>query len=39
MRLSFYLPNSSRPKDIADGVDGRELGFCFRSLCLRAVPD
>jgi hypothetical protein len=39
MRLSFYLPDSVRPKDIADGTDGREIGFCFRSLCLAEVPD
>lgn len=39
MRLSFCLPNSSRPKDLADGIDGRELGFCFRSLCLREAPN
>jgi hypothetical protein len=39
MRLAFYLPHSVRPKDIADGPDSRELGFCFRSLCLRRLPD
>ena len=38
MRLLFYLPNSSRPKDLNDGQDGREIGFCFRSICLRQIP-
>jgi hypothetical protein len=39
MRLAFNLPMSVRPKDISDGPDGRELGFCFRSLCLRELAD
>jgi hypothetical protein len=38
MRLLFHLPGSVRPKDLNDGQDGRELGFCFRSLCLRPLP-
>jgi hypothetical protein len=38
MRLLFYLPNSARPKDLNDGQDGREIGFCFRSICLRQIP-
>jgi hypothetical protein len=38
MRLQFHLPNSARPKDLNDGQDGRELGFCFRSICLRQMP-
>jgi hypothetical protein len=38
LRLAIYLPNSIRPRDIADGSDGREIGFCFRSLCLRPRP-
>jgi hypothetical protein len=38
MRLLFYLPNSVRPKDVNDGPDGRELGFCFHSICLRQMP-
>jgi hypothetical protein len=37
MKLLFYLPNSVRPKDLNDGQDGRELGFCFRSICLRQI--
>ncbi len=37
MRLSLHLPNSARPCDIADGSDGRELGFCFHSLCLQPL--
>jgi|SRR5579872_5965488 len=39
MRMIFHLPNSVRPKDIADGADGREIGFCFRSLHLSEPPD
>ncbi len=39
MRLGLYLPNSTRPRDIADGPDGRELGLCLRSLCLQPLPD
>ncbi len=39
MRLGLHLPNSARPTDIADGPDGRELGFCFRSICLRPLAD
>jgi hypothetical protein len=39
MQLHFHLPNSVRPLDIADGPDGRELGFCFRSIGLRTLPD
>jgi hypothetical protein len=38
MRLMLHLPNSVRPRDINDGQDGRELGFCCRSLCLRYIP-
>jgi hypothetical protein len=38
MRLLFHLPHSVRPQDINDGPDGRELGFCFRSICLRHLP-
>ncbi len=38
MRLLFHLPHSARPKDLNDGVDGRELGFCFYSICLRQLP-
>lgn len=38
MRLMFHLPNSARPKDLNDGQDGREIGFCFRSICLRPLP-
>jgi hypothetical protein len=37
MTLQFVLRNSSRPKDNGDGLDGRELGFCFRSICLRSL--
>ncbi len=37
MHLAFCLPLSARPKDLADGPDGRELGFCFRSICLREI--
>ncbi len=37
MNLVICLPNSARPKDLADGPDGRELGFCFRTLCLRPL--
>jgi hypothetical protein len=37
MKLLFHLPHSVRPKDINDGQDGREIGFCFRSLCLRQL--
>lgn len=39
MRLSLHLPHSTRPRDVADGPDGRELGFCFRSICLQPLPD
>ena len=39
MRFGLHLPNSVRPKDIADGPDGRELGFCFRSICLQPLAD
>lgn len=39
MRLGLHLPHSARPRDIADGADGRELGFCFRSICLRPAPE
>jgi hypothetical protein len=39
MRLALHLPNSTRPSDIADGPDARELGFCFRSICLQPLPD
>ena len=39
MRLGVHLPHSLRPKDAADGPDGRELGFCFRSICLQKLPD
>lgn len=39
MRLGLHLPNSARPKDMADGPDGRELAFCFRSLCLQPLPE
>jgi hypothetical protein len=35
MTLTFVLPNSIRPKDLNDGQDGREIGFCFRSICVR----
>ncbi len=38
LKLLFHLPNSARPKDLNDGQDGRELGFCFRSICLRQLP-
>ena len=38
MRLLFYLPHSARPKDLNDGQDGREIGFCFRSICMRQLP-
>lgn len=38
MRLLLHLPLSVRPKEINDGQDGRELGFCCRSICLRPVP-
>lgn len=37
MTLIFHLPNSARPKELNDGQDGRELGFCFRSICLNPV--
>lgn len=36
LRLAFHLPNSARPDSLGDGADARELGFAFRSLCLRA---
>ena len=39
MRLGLHLPNSARPLDIADGPDGRELGFCLRTICLRPLAD
>lgn len=39
LRVGIHLPNSARPSDIADGPDGRELGFCFRSICLQPLPD
>ncbi len=39
LRLGLHLPHSVRPKDIADGPDGRELGFCFRTLCLQPLAD
>lgn len=39
MRLSLHLPLSVRPCDIADGPDGRALGFCLRSICLQRLPD
>jgi hypothetical protein len=38
LRLAFALPHSIAPKDLSDGPDGRTLGFCFRSLCLRDLP-
>ena len=38
MTLMFHMPNSVRPKDLNDGQDGREIGFCFRSICLRPLP-
>jgi len=37
MMLSFHLPHSARPKELKDGQDGREIGFCFRSICLRPL--
>ena len=37
MRLMLHMPHSVRPKDINDGQDGRELAFCYRSLCLRPI--
>lgn len=39
LRLGLHMPHSVRPKDIADGPDGRELGFCFRTLCLQPIAD
>ena len=39
MRLGLHLPNSTRPADVADGPDGRELALCLRTLCLRELPD
>jgi hypothetical protein len=37
MTLRFHLPSSARPKELNDGQDGREIGFCFRSICLRLL--
>ena len=37
MTLRFHLPNSARPRELNDGLDGREIGFCFRSICLRPL--
>ena len=34
LKLVFHLPNSVRPVDVGEGEDGREMGFCFRSLLL-----
>ncbi len=34
LKVVFHLPNSVRPVDIGEGEDGREMGFCFRSLLL-----
>ena len=39
MRLDFHLPNSVRPRDAADGPDGRELALCLRSISLAPLPD
>lgn len=39
MRLDFHLPNAARPRDAADGPDGRELALCLRSICLAPHPD
>ena len=39
MRLGVHLPQSVRPRDIADGPDGRELGFCLRWICLQTLPE
>ena len=33
-KVVFHLPNSVRPVDVGEGEDGREMGFCFRSLVL-----
>lgn len=38
MRLLLHLPNSVRPKEINDGQDGREIGFCCRSICIQPIP-
>lgn len=38
MRLTLHMPHCTRPKDINDGQDGRELALCCRSLCLRQTP-
>jgi hypothetical protein len=35
MNLLFHLPHSVRPCDIDLSDDRRELGFAFRSICLR----
>lgn len=34
LKVVFHLPYSVRPVDIGEGEDGREMGFCFRSLLL-----
>jgi hypothetical protein len=37
LKVVFHLPNSVRPGDIGEGEDGRELGFCFRTLLLEPL--
>jgi hypothetical protein len=39
LNVLFHLPGSVRPSEIGDGSDGRNVGFCFRTLLLsRAEP-
>jgi len=39
MRLDFHMPHCLRPRDAADGPDGRELALCLRTISLTPLPD
>ena len=33
LACAFHVPKSAKPSDLGLGSDGRELGFCFQSIC------
>lgn len=37
MQLDWHIPFSVSPSALGAGADGRELGFCFQTLSLRAA--